>query len=149
MCSSDLFPSHDRGGGGQAANAAQTQANQNELGLQMAQMQLMQAQTEKTKAEAENIAGVERENKAETTRGLKFNNDLNDYLQGTFKELKDYEATLKGVEAEKANALWESDKAAWYGQQNSEQKWAYDDPDAPRVKWQGIVTGKQIGRAHV
>lgn len=48
--------------GGQAANAAQTQANQNELGLQMAQMQLMQAQTEKTKAEAENIAGVDREN---------------------------------------------------------------------------------------
>ena len=21
------------------------------------------------------------------------------------------------------------------GHQNSEQKWAYDDPDAPRVKW--------------
>ena len=101
----------------------------------MAQMQLMQAQTEKTKAEAENIAGVERENKAETTRGLKFNNDLNDYLEATFKALTDYEAALKGVEAERANALWESDKAAWYGQQNSEQKWAYDDPDAPRVKW--------------
>ena len=95
----------------------------------------MQAQTEKTKAEAENIAGVDRENTAETTRGLKFNNDLNDYLEATFKELKDYEASLKGIEAEKANALWESDKAAWYGQQNGKQKWAYDHPDAPRVKW--------------
>ena len=60
---------------------------------------------------------------------------MNDYMQETFKELKDYEASLKGVEAERANALWESDKAAWYGQQDGEQKWAYDSPDAPRVKW--------------
>ena len=60
---------------------------------------------------------------------------MNDYMQETFKELKDYEAALKGVEAERANALWQSDRAAWYGQQNGEQKWAYDSPDAPRVQW--------------
>ena len=46
---------------------------------------------------------------------------MNNYLEETFKELKDYEATLKGVEAERANALWESDKAAWYGQQTARQ----------------------------
>ena len=57
-------------GGGQAANAAQTQANQNELGLQMAQMQLVQAQTEKTKAEAENIAGEERNKLAAEVESL-------------------------------------------------------------------------------
>ena len=79
--------------------------------------------------------GVDRENKKETIRGIKFNNDMNDYMQETFKELKNYEATLKGVEAERANALWESDKAAWYGQQDGQQKWTYDSPDAPRVKW--------------
>ena len=60
---------------------------------------------------------------------------MNDFFKENFKELKNYEATLKGVEAERASALWHSDKAAWYGQQDGEQKWAYDSPDAPRVKW--------------
>ena len=106
-----------------------------QLGKQAAELALLQAQTKKTEVEAENIAGVDRENKKETTRGIKFNNDMNDFMRETFIELKDYEATLKGVEAERANALWESDKAAWYGQQDGEQKWAYDSPDAPRVKW--------------
>ena len=61
-----------------------------QLGKQAAELALLQAQTKKTEVEAENIAGVDRENKKETTRGIKFNNDMNDYLQETFKELKDY-----------------------------------------------------------
>ena len=127
-------------GGGSAPIATadgevQRQAMGLQLGKQAAELALLQAQTKKTEVEAENIAGVDRDNKKETTRGLKFNNDMNDYMRETFIELKDYEATLKGVEAERANALWETDKAAWYGQQDGEQKWAYDSPDAPRVKW--------------
>ena len=58
-----------------------------QLGRQAAELALLQAQTKKTEVETENIAGVDRENKKETTRGIKFNNDMNDYMQETFKEM--------------------------------------------------------------
>ena len=64
-----------------------------QIGRQAAEIALLQAQTKKTEVEAENIEGVDRDNKKETTRGLKFNNDMNDYMRETFIELKDYEAT--------------------------------------------------------
>lgn len=56
-------------GGGQAANAAATEANKIGMGMQLAQMGLMQAQAEKTKAETKNLEASTGKTGVETESG--------------------------------------------------------------------------------
>lgn len=115
--------------GGQAANAAQTQQANTAMGMQMAQLRLMEAQTKKTNAEAENIGTVDREKTAETTAGIKFQNDLNKMI-GINEMTKNYSLMTQKLETESSKMLdeYEAWKASGF-----EGK-ATDDPSSPMAK---------------
>ncbi|UYD39187.1 MAG: DNA pilot protein [Wigfec virus K19_94] len=85
-----------------------------QLALMQAQKENIEADTANKKVDADKKGGVDTLKTQEETRGIKFNNDLNDTLRETIEGIRTAEGALKGIEAEKANADWETLKATGY-----------------------------------
>lgn len=116
-------------GTGQAANAAQTMQANTAMGMQLAQMRLLEAQTEKTKVEADKIAGVDTTEATERTKGISFQNQVNELT--TAKEIADRYHTVSDkleLEAGRMNAEWEAFQAAGFKGKS------FDDPNSPLAK---------------
>lgn len=103
---------------GTAADAASTEnakTNKEQLGIQQmmmaAQLENIRASTEKTKAETAKTAGIDTGKATEETRGIKFNNDLNDTLKETEIGRRIAQSASEIIKAEESNALWETKKA--------------------------------------
>lgn len=116
-------------GAGAAANAAATEANKLQMGMQLAQVGLMQAQTEKTKAEAEKIKGADTENVTADTKLKQFQNEVNQLT--TAKNIADRYAAESDkieIESQRANAEWEAFLAAGFKGKT------FDNPESPLAK---------------
>lgn len=95
------------GGGNQQANNAGTMAMLGQQAeLMKAQKENIEADTEVKKAEA----GV----KGETTRGQKFDNDINELYRDKIEQAKNVEWDMTLIKGEEANAAWEFKKAIEY-----------------------------------
>ena len=76
--------------------------------MQEAQIEATKAQTAKTQVETEKIGGVDKAKTTEETRGIKFNNDLNDTLKDTTISKKIAETDLEMIKRDRESADWET-----------------------------------------
>ena len=190
MCSSDLFPSHDRSGGGGASTSGAGQANgvgnpgsqAVMMGIQArnieAQTNLANAQAKKAEAEANKTTGTDTEESQsriglnetikEMNDSIKRLNESNTklskeqaeterakqeelYSAATNNVMKALESNMNSQIKEKELKNWEEAFASNIALQASTTAKQYSEIglNKQQVESLNIVTGKQIGRAHV
>ena len=96
--------------------------------MQEAQIEATKAQTAKTQVETEKIGGVDKAKTTEETRGIKFNNDLNDTLKDTTISKKIAETDLEMIKRDRESADWETYLSVGYRGGN------FKDPDSEIAK---------------
>lgn len=114
---------------GGAARAGMGLQMANQIAMQQAQIENLRANTQKTEAEAENIAGVERESKGETLKQQQFQNQVNELIGAKrIADNYDWAADKIEIESQRANAEWEAFQAAGFKGKT------FNDPSSPIAK---------------
>lgn len=112
-------------GGGEVMAMRQMSLNQK---MQEAQIEATKAQTAKTEVETEKIGGVDKAKTTEETRGIKFNNDLNDTLKDSTISKRIAETDLEMIKRDRESADWETYLSVGY------KGGDFKDPDSEIAK---------------
>ena len=170
MCSSDLFPSHDRGSGKTLANCYTAMEMDLEVVPVLNKIDLPQAEPERVAEEIEDIVGIDAVDavRCSAKTGLGVDDVLEDIVKKIPAPIGDPDAPLQALIIDswfddylgvvslvriKNGSLKKNDKIKVM---STGQTWGVDrlgiftpkQKDTAELTC-GIVTGKQIGRAHV